>query len=140
MQRFKKNSCQAGMAKYIIMLFVMTAAFRCERGDDGGMGNLSFVNTQTPKTTTTANGITSAVSVGGPNLCYQLMYFQVTTRDQRVYDVYAKGKIPGPNDICAQALYRKDSTLHIPTPAPGQYVLTFQNPGGVFKRDTVQVN
>jgi hypothetical protein len=139
-QRFSRKCCQSGMKRNLLFLFVIVCAFRCERDDYDGSGNLAFVSTQTPKITTTANGITSAVSVGGPNLCYRFEYFQITTQDQRVYDVYAKGRIPGPNDVCAQALYRKDTTLRIATPAPGQYVVNFQNPGGVFKRDTVQVN
>ncbi|HVK97095.1 MAG TPA: hypothetical protein VM368_04715, partial [Flavisolibacter sp.] len=110
------------------------------KDEDSNLGNLQFVSVQLPKTTTTTAGITASVSVSGPNLCYSFKEFQVTTSEQKVYNIYAKGNVPGPNDICAQAIYRKDTTLHVATPAPGKYVLNFQNPNGLFRSDTVQVN
>jgi hypothetical protein len=89
-----------------------------------------------------ANGdITAAATLVGPNLCYKFTHFEVSNTRQNQFDIYAKGDVPAPSQICAQALYQKDTTVSIARPAPGTYVLNFWNPGDkLFKSETVTVN
>jgi hypothetical protein len=107
---------------------------------DNSLGNLDFYKAETAATSTTSQGILSNVRCGGSNLCYSFSHFDIQSPSPRVYNIYAKGYVPTPKDICAQALYRKDTVVRISTPTTGKYILNFHNSMGIYESDTVQVN
>lgn len=116
--------------------------FACLKSNTPGLNivDLGFSKANTIQTTTTAQGINSDVTCVGADLCYAFSHFEIRESAAKVYDIYAKGTHPGKEAICAQAIYTKDTIVRISTPLPGQYILKFYNPGGLFKADSVQVN
>jgi hypothetical protein len=122
----------------LVILFFINA---CDKPvePDSQFTELTITQTTTPKTSTQGHGITSAIKVSGPDLCYRFAYF--TVNQQQLYvDVHAFGTYPIKAAACAQAIYYKDTTLSIPTNTSGQYILRFYNNNQLFKADTVQVN
>ena len=105
--------------------------------------DLQIVNTRTPSSVVKGNDITSIVTCEAPDLCYVFSRFDVTGVGNKQYNIHAKANYPNPLSggiVCAQAIYRIDTTLRIPTAEPGTYVLRFYNGHSLYKRDTVVVS
>src|SRR5687768_8160441 len=61
-----------------------------------------------------AGSIQAAATVVGPDLCYKFTHFQISNSGANQFDIYAKGTVPGPAQVCALAIYKKDTTISIP--------------------------
>ena len=129
------------MKTLLFLLLTTVSVIACDKPveSDVRLVDISIAQTTTPKTTTQSVGITCAVTVMGPDLCYNFAYFTVN-KQQTVVDIHAVGTYPTRPGACPQAIYYKDTTLSVPTTAPGQYVLRFYNGSQLFKSDTVLVN
>lgn len=140
MQRFFKKACQPDMKK-ILFALIAVIAFACTKeNNDAPQGDLMFHSVALVTEGVASGEIKATATVGGPNLCYSFTHFQVTNAKQNQFDIYAKGTVPGPNQMCAQALYKKDTTVTVAKPAPGTYIINFWNPKNqLFKSDTVTV-
>ncbi len=144
MQQFIKSTCQHSMKKILFAILALTV-LSCEKQNselkNEFESDLSFQSV-TAVTEGDANGkIEAAATLVGPNLCYTFTHFEVSTTRPNQFDIYAKGNVPTQSQICAQAIYQKDTTLSIAKPARGTYVLNFWNPGNkLFKSETVIVN
>lgn len=124
---------------FLLLIFVFTGCVT-PVGDGRRIVDLTINRTNTPKTSSITQGITSEVRVNGADLCYKFEYFEVKNPSGLVYEISAKGSYPEDNPACAQAIYVKDTTLKIPTAVAGNYVLKFYNGHTLFKSDTVIVN
>ncbi len=144
MQQFIKTTCQVSMKKILFAALALTV-FSCEKQnselENEFESDLTFQSVSAV-TEGNANGkIEAAATLVGPNLCYTFTHFEVSNTRQNQFDIYAKGNVPVQGQICAQAIYRKDTTVSITRPAPGTYVLNFWNPDDkLFKSETVTVN
>jgi hypothetical protein len=125
----------------LLALSIFSCAKENPDTDDHLQSDLSFQSV-TMITEGTINGeLKAAATVVGPDLCYTFTHFEVSNKEQNKLDIYAKGTVPQPGQVCAQAIYRKDTTVIISKPAPGTYTLNFWNPNNqVFKTVTVTVN
>ena len=144
MQRFIKSACQPRMKKILFALLAVIT-ISCTKENPEHEGNLEsdlMFNSITIVTEGAVNGeIKAAATVVGPNLCYKFTHFEVGNSKQNQFDIYVKGTVPQPGQVCAQALYQKDTTISITKPAPGTYILNFWNPKNqLFKSETVTVN
>ncbi len=140
MQRLIKSCCQAGMKKILFGVLLLTI-FSCTKENNELESDLMFHSVSLASDDAADNHIEAAVAVVGPNLCYKLTHFEVSNTRQNQFDVYAKGIVPEPHQICAQAVYKKDTTVSIMKPAPGTYTINFWNPKNqLFKSETVTVN
>ncbi|HEY0060298.1 MAG TPA: hypothetical protein VGB56_14270 [Flavisolibacter sp.] len=144
MQRSLKLLCQPGMKKMVFALF-MLATFGCNKQDPESSiqlkSDLIFHSVNIISQGAHEGSIQAAATVVGPDLCYKITHFQISNSKGNQFDIYAKGTVPGPGQVCAQAIYRKDTTVSIARPAPGKYVLNFWNPDNqLFKSETVTVN
>ena len=144
MQRFLKLFCQPGMKKILFALFAL-ATFACTKQEPESdiqlKSNLMFQAVSMVSEGAHEDSIQAAATVIGPDLCYKFTHFQISNSKENQFDIYAKGTVPGPGQVCAQAIYRKDTTISIAKPAPGTYVLNFWNPDNqLFKSETVTIN
>lgn len=144
MQRFITLVCQPNMKKILFTLLAF-ATFSCTKENQDKEGNFKsdlMFHSVSLVTEGAVNGeIKARATVVGPNLCYSFTHFEVSNSKQNHFDIYAKGTVPAPEQICAQALYKKDTTVSITKPAPGTYTLNFWNPDNqIFKSETVIVN
>jgi hypothetical protein len=132
------------MKKIFFALLALTT-FSCTKDNSEIENNLKSDLTFQSVTIVTegnANGeIKAAATVVGPNLCYKFTHFEVSNSRQNQFDIYTRGTVPASGQMCAQALYSKDTTVSITKPAPGIYTLNFWNPDKqLFKSETVTVN
>lgn len=140
MQRLKKTNCQPYM-KNIFFTILALATFSCTKEKAEAKGDLLFHSITLVKEATVNGEIKAEATIVGPNLCYAFTHFEVSSKNQNQYDIYVKGRVPQPGQICAQALYTKDTTVTISKPTPGTYILNFWNPNNqLFKSETVIVN
>ena len=139
MQQFIKMRCQTGIKKILFALMASTT-FACTKENTEGQSDLMFQSLALVTEGVSNGEIKATATVVGPNLCYQLTHFEVFSNGQDGFDIY-EGIVPGRDQVCAQALYRKDTTVSIAKPAPGTYMLNFWNPNRqLFKSETVIVN
>ena len=130
--------------KSILIVIVVGLLFSC--GKDGDRSNnlceTYFVidSTNTPRTSTVANGITTIIRCYGSNLCYTYTDMDITIRPGNVFEIHAKGKIPCGAVVCAQALREARDTGRISTASAGTYYLKFYNNTSLLKTDTITVN
>ncbi|PVD50620.1 hypothetical protein DC498_18670 [Terrimonas sp.] len=103
--------------------------------------DLTILSTVTPSNIIQGQNIISNVRCFGSNLCYNFAKFEVLETSPRQFEIKAKSTYPTGRDIgCFDAIYYKDTTFEINTPASGQYVLKFLNNNQIFKTDIVQVD
>ncbi len=127
--------------KNILLAIFAFAVFSCTKEDVEPQGDLQFQSVAMVTEGEAKGDIKATTTVVAPNLCYKFTHFQVSNTRQNQFDIYAKGIVPSPEQICAQALYSIDTTVSIPRPAPGTYVVNFWNPGNqLFKSETLIVD
>ena len=125
----------------ICATILLTTLMACDKPVvEKGEGDLLYANVQTPKIASVNQGIVSQLRVTGPNLCYSLSYINIFMASTNEIYINARGKVPTGSDICAQAIYTKDTTVKIAVPNPGKYILKFYTRDHLFQSDTVQVN
>ena len=124
---------------FLILIFLLAGCVT-PVGDGRRVVDLIINSTNTPKTTSVLQGITSDIRVNGADLCYKFEYFEVKNPSNLIFEINAKGSFPEGNPVCAQAIYSKDTIVRIQPPVPGTYVLKYYNGNTLFKSDTVTVN
>ena len=125
--------------KILLLIFVLSGCVT-PVGDGRRIVDLIINRTNTPKTTTISEGITSEIRVNGADLCYKFEYFEVKNPSGLIFEISAKGSFPEGNPVCPQAVYTKDTTVKIQPPVSGTYILKFYNGNSLLKSDTVIVN
>lgn len=123
-----------------LVLIILLSGCVTPVGDGKRIVDLIINRTNTPKTTSLSQGITSEIRVNGADLCYQFEYFEVKNTSNLIFEINAKGSYPEGNPVCLQAIYTKDTTVRIQPPATGTYILKFYNGNSLLKSDTVIVN
>lgn len=111
-----------------------------QQRSEGTLGNLTISAVSAPAAASLEGNIVANVRCTGPNLCYRFIAFEVKETAAREYDIRAKGNVPGPDAVCAQAVYVTDTTVHVKPTTAGLYTLRFYNGTALFKTETVQVN
>lgn len=129
--------------KQVFTIFLAMAFFSCHK-DVTETGNnlvdLIFTSTNTPQTVSKGGDIISSVKCYGPDLCYRFAKFDIKETRARQFDIRAKATYPENNSVvCAQALYKVDTTVSINATTSGLYVLRFFHNNTLFKADTVEV-
>jgi hypothetical protein len=142
-QREKKEI----MKQMILCLLVITVVLNaCSKPESNGpqlKTQMQIVKVETPKAVVKGTEIVSNVTCEAPNLCYTFSHFDVKNNGNRNYEIRAIADYPNrpPGEVfCAQMIYRIDTTLRIPAPDKGTYMLRFYNKHNLFETDTVVVN
>ncbi|TCJ19365.1 hypothetical protein EPD60_02835 [Flaviaesturariibacter flavus] len=102
--------------------------------------NFTITSTQAPATRAQGEPILSRVVSYGPNACYRFEKMEVQATAAREFAIRSRGTVLRGNVACAEVLVQVDTTVSIPTPTAGQYILRYYNGATPFKADTVQVN
>jgi hypothetical protein len=131
------------MKKAIASLSIGMLLFHaCTKSDSriaADFKEMAIVKTVTPGSAVKSNDIVSVVTCQGPDLCYRFSHFAVTEAGNKTFDIRAKANYPGAPAVCAQAIYRVDTTFRITVSDVGTYYLRFYNGNELFKTDTVGV-
>jgi hypothetical protein len=136
------------MKQIFSFVLFLSVIFGCKKNEQKLCDTYLIIDsTNTPRTTTLSQGITSTIKSYGANLCYSFSGMDITQQSTPSgpvllfqYFIRVKGTITCGSPVCADALYNSTNSIVLNPTATGTYYLHFYNQNQLFKTDIVIVN